>query len=232
MSLSARLSRPLLLLGALAVAGCGTTGIVPNLNISLLRLVNAAPSLPALDVTYGGTLLRSGLQPGTASSYLQVLASTARLVARPSGTTSAALVDTSLVLPTGIAQTIVFTGTPAAPRYLLLLDDPATGSPNRAALRLVHAATSGTAVDVYVTPIDQARAATPTVRALAVGRNSIYQSLPNGVYSVLVTPVGDTTTTLYSRDSLPLGVGNAATLVLADPATAGGPLGAILVADR
>lgn len=216
----------------MAAAGCSTSSSGPTTPIGYLRLVHASPVLPSLDVTLGGTSVVTAFAFGTNSGYYQTAASTSQLVARPAGTTLAATTDTAVAVPADSARTVIFTGTQAAPRTLILSDTLQAATGGQVQLRFVHAITGIGAVDVYLTPIGTARSTTPAVAGLTYTARSPYTLQAPGIADLLVTAAGDTTTKIYARPAISLGSGGIGTIVLTASGQAGAPGSAIFLADQ
>jgi hypothetical protein len=155
-----------------------TLGSAAALNsiVSATRLVNAAPGVPAANVTVDQTTI-AGVAYGTSSAYQQVQSGTPTATFAATATPSTTLISGSLLLPPGGASTIVLFGASGAQQGFALQDFnllPVT--PGNARLRVVNLESGGTGV---ITLLNGAL----VVGALASGQPSLYFELPPAAYN-------------------------------------------------
>jgi hypothetical protein len=182
------LSTGLLALGALLLAsGCGGGG-----SQAKLRVVNASPNTTGLDVLVDDKTVASGIGYGSNSDYLSVDSGSHHLQVEGSGTTNI-LLDQTLSFNSDSETTFLVTNFASSISAMVLTDNSTTPASGNATLRIVNAAPSLGAVDVYVvTPGADLVASTPVIRSLAFNAATDYQTLTAGSYEVVFTVPGST----------------------------------------
>lgn len=158
-------------------AGCGGGG---NANI---RLVNAVPSQPSLDMLIDSNNVASGVGYGTASGYSSVGSGSRHLQVEVSGTTTV-INDQTVSLGGGSNNTVLDTASGAT----VLTDNnsaPPSGDVN---IRAINAsATLGTA-DIYIVPSNaDISGINPTASNVAFESATSYQSDTAGSYTIIFT---------------------------------------------
>ena len=212
-----------LTMGALIVtSGCGGG------SQAKLRVMNASSNTAGVDVLIDGKSVASGVGYGSNSGYVSVDAGSRHLQIETSGTTNI-LLDQSLSLNGGMETTYVAANVAANISALVLSDDSTAPSSGDVMLRVVNAAPTLGSVDVYVvTPGADLNSSTPTIRSLAFGASTDYQTLTAGSYEVVMT-VPSSTFPLVDTGALNLATGENRTAVALD-GVAGG-FSATLLAD-
>jgi Domain of unknown function (DUF4397) len=196
---------------AIAVTGCNSgKGVTdPAVQFAMLRIVNLIPDASGpLNVTLDGNNFVSGLNFEGVTQYQQIDSGTRAIQVSVAGGASN-IITTSLSF-TGITNyTLVIYGPVAAATSLLVSDacpsnaqgvcaDP---GPGNFTLRVINAAASGAAVDVYVTaPGASLDAAAPNIAGVSVGTASAFSTPAAGNLEIRVTSSG-TKEVIY--DSVP-----------------------------
>lgn len=220
----------LALLGAVALGACDDDDPTAPATTAQLRVVHASPNAPNVDVLVDGAVALANVPYRAASSYLAVPAGTRELQVRAAGTTTT-VIDADAPLAAGSAYTVLATGLLANIAPLVLTDDLSAPAAGNARVRLVHAAPSAGAVDIYVTaPTADIAAAAPTLANVPFRAASDYLQVPAGTYRVRVTPTGTKTVAIDVEATLV--AGQVRTAVAVDAPGGGAPFGALLLADR
>ena len=178
----------ILLLGAMMLwVSCGTT------QHARVRLMDASPNAPNLDVLVDGKTVVTNGAYESASNYLKFNAGSRRFEVRATGTTTD-LIDTKQSLSGHKDYTFLVANFLASITTVLLTDDNSAPASGQLKVRLIQASPTAAAVDVYlVAPGTDITTVSPTVTNLAFGAVTPYQSLAAGSYEVFVTPTGTKT---------------------------------------
>jgi hypothetical protein len=211
---------------AAGLAGCQSiAGIQP---VSLVRVIDASPDAPPLDLYQNSSVGLYNIGFGTVSSYIPVAAGAYTHAVFIAGTQQQlAVVRGSLA--TG-SQYTVLAGNIAANLQLTVLQDQSTPAPpGQVALRILDQTTRDGAVDLYLLPSGSTLASlSPLVTGLSFARNTGYIEVPSGTYSIVVvasgTAPGGATSPIYTGSRAIYPSGSARTILLIDqqsPATSG-----------
>ena len=216
----------LVLATAAALAACGDSDnpVATPIANTTVRFFNAVNAL-ALDIAQNGTVLsgNGNIPFGTASPCIEVNDANPQLSIRAAGTTTD-LAGFTPAFSAGNTYTVLVTGTAASPVFTTLDDQFTPPGANTAGVRVINATTSasaGTGIwDIYVNP-----GATPgTPNATAVARNSAspFLTVPAGQTNTLRLTNAGQTVRLQDIAVPSLAAGTATSIVVTDPATAGG----------
>ena len=159
-----RIGGPAALAIALGVAACGSPTDTNNTGTAQVRLMNAAPGSPALDLLVGGTVILSGVQFEHASPLASLPAGTQMLAVRRSGE-SATLASRSLPVIPNAKYTVIVGGSLLSMTMTASMTiDTGLAKPDRANIRLINIssieppqdssqqAPPPVLLDVYITP--------------------------------------------------------------------------------
>jgi len=152
-----------------------------------IRVLHASPDAPAVDILVNGTVVIEALPYREYTEYLAVPAGAQEIRVNVTGTDTTVLRANPMVVA-GTDYTAIATGfaTPArtpALDLLLLRDDNTLATDNRVKLRVVHAAASAPAVDVYLTtPFETIRDKQPGLANVSFGGVSPYIPVPVSLY--------------------------------------------------
>jgi hypothetical protein len=205
---------------ALLVALSGCQAVVNNAPSSQVRVINASPDAPSLDLYQGGNPVAYNLGFGAVTSYVPVIPGTYTIAANSAGTRQA--VSSSRAALAASAQYTVLIGDVAGNlQQLILTDQNHPALPGQVSLRFIDQATRVPAVDIYLVPAGQKLTATsPTVTDIAFGANTGYLSVPTGAYTLAMLPTGtlpaSTTAPTYTGTQITYPSGAARTIVLID----------------
>jgi Domain of unknown function (DUF4397) len=173
---------------AVVLAGCqGVTGIQP---VAQVRVIDASPDAPAIDIYQNSqaSLYNAGF--GTVSSYIPIAAGTYSHTAFTAGTQQQ-LAQIRATLAAGSQYTLL-TGNIAANLQMALLKDQAFPAPTgQVALRFLGQATRSGPVDIYLLPAGfSLGGAAPIATGVNFGTNTGYINAPSGTYSIVAYPTG------------------------------------------
>ncbi|HEX8924858.1 MAG TPA: DUF4397 domain-containing protein [Terriglobales bacterium] len=195
-----------------------------------LRVVHASPDAPSVDVFVNGSSVLQNVAYETASSYLKVKAGTDKIEVKPTGSNTA-VISASPDLMSKKDYTVLAVNYVSSIEPLLLTDDNTPPASGNVKVRIVHAAPSAPAVDVYVTaPGADLLTATPVLTNVSFKGISSYLSVPAGSYEVRVTVAG-TKTVAIDSGSVSLAAGQIRTAVALDAPGGGAPFSAIVLPD-
>jgi Domain of unknown function (DUF4397) len=203
----------ILLLGATMLwLGCGT-------DHARVRLMDASPNTPNLDVLVGGKTVVTNGAYESVTSYLKFDSGTRHFEVRATGT-STDLIDTKATLAAHKDYTFLAVNalpiTPVMLVPLALIDDNSAPASGQVKVRLIQASPSAGSVDVYlVAPATDITTVSPTVTSLAYQVATSYQSVTAGSYEVFVTPTGSKAK-LFDSGTLTLTAGQIRTGVILD----------------
>jgi hypothetical protein len=220
------------LLAALtAIAAIGTlTGcqaIVSSAPQAHVRIINATPDAPRLDLYQDSNALGFNLDFGTVTSYIQVAPGAYNITANTAGTRQVLSAAKSTFTAAG--QYTVLIGNNAASLQQSVLADQSQPAPaGQTALRFINQATRAGAVDIYLVPAGQKiSTVTPLVTGIAFGANTGYLNVPAATYSLAMLGTGiipsSTSLATYSGPQVTYSPGAARTIILIDPPQASTP---------
>jgi hypothetical protein len=219
------------LLGALS----GCQAVVSNPPLTQIRVIDASPDAPGLDLYQGSNPLAYNLGFGTVTSYVPLAPGIYTITADSAGTKQA--VSSSRATLAASAQYTVLIGDVAASLQQLVLTDQSQAAPSgEVSLRFIDQATRVGAVDIYLVPAGQKlTAASPVVTGVAFGTNTGYLSIPTGAYTLVMVLTGtvpvSTTVATYSGTQITYPGGAARTIVLIDQQLLTAPGLQVITAD-
>ena len=215
--LAARLIAAVAILGTLT----GCQAIVSSAPEAHVRIINATPDAPRLDLYQDSNALAFNLDFGTVTSYIQLAPGAYNITANTAGTRQ--ILSTAKTTFTTAGQyTVLIGNTSASLQQLTLADQSQPAPPGQTALRFINQATRAGAVDVYLVPAGQkVNSVTPLVTGIAFGANTGYVNVPIGTYSFAILPAGtltsSTTIAPYTGPQVTYAAGAARTIILIDP---------------
>jgi hypothetical protein len=190
--------------------------------VSQVRVINASPDAPGLDIYQGSSALAHNLGFGTVTSYVAIAPGVSTIAADTAG--SKQQMTTTRGTFAAAAQYTVLIGDVAGDLSQTVLVDQSVPAPNgQISVRFLDEATRfSPGVDVYFVPAGSTAAAVSPVLTNAVfGTNSGYINVPVGTYTVVLLPTGTvpgaTTVPLYTGARMAYPAGAARTLILLDP---------------
>lgn len=202
---------------AAGLAGCQSiAGIQP---VSQVRIIDASPDAPALDIHQNSAAALYNIGFGTVTSYIPVTAGTYTHAAYTAGTQQQ-LAAVHGILAAG-GQYTVLAGNVAANLQMTVLKDQAFAAPaGQVALRFLNQSTHPGAVDIYLLSPDSALTSSPIVSSAAFGSNTGYINAPSGTYSIVAYPAGTNPAAsvlpAYTGNQVSYPGGSAHTIILID----------------
>lgn len=191
-----------LVLGTLLLAGCQSLEMSPD-NVAHVRVIAASPDIPAMDFYAGGEALAYGVEFGSASSYVPLLAGHVKLSAN-TASSAQALVKQKTNVVAGRQYTAIVTNVAANLQENIYPDQTQPAAPGQMELRVIDAATRAGSLDLYLVASDGKLPGTLPVRVgLTFGASTGYMEQPAGTYSLVVVATG--TVPVGSRPTLMTG---------------------------
>jgi len=198
----------------------GCQAIVSSTPEAQVRIIDATPDAPGLDIYQGSNALAYNLGFGTVTSYISLTPGTYTISADSAGTKQ--VLSSSKATFGASSQYTVLIGNSAASLQQLTLTDQSQPAPSgQIALRFIDQATRIGAVDIYLIPAGQKlTAAAPLITGILFGVNTGYVNIPTGVYSIVMLPSGtvpiSTTVATYTGPQITYSGGAANTIILID----------------
>lgn len=196
-----------------------------------VRVVHASADAPQVNVWLDGNAAFQGLSFKDYTDYTPVPPGT-HTVALALTSTGAVALQQSFVLAPGGTYTFYAVGL-AAKGTLAIIgtgDDPTTPAAGNTKVRVVHAASTAPAVDVYATAPFAALPDAPLLSNVPFAASSGYLTVPAGTYQARVTPTG-TKTVAIDSGRLPLTGATTRTIVAVDPKVDGGSFSFLVLDD-
>ncbi|MCU1251868.1 MAG: hypothetical protein JWQ49_4897 [Edaphobacter sp.] len=220
---AARLIAAVAILGMLT--GCGA--IVSSAPEAHVRIINATPDAPRLDLYQDSNALAFNLDFGTVTSYIRLTPGAYNITANTAGTRQVLSTAKTTFTTTG-QYTVLIGNTAASLQQLTLADQSQPAPPGQTALRFINQATRTAAVDIYLIPAGQKiSAVNPLVSGIAFGANTGYVNIPTGTYSLAMllagTITGSTTIATYTGPQVTYSAGAARTVILIDSSPVNAP---------
>jgi hypothetical protein len=211
------------LIAAIAILGTltGCQAIVSSAPEAHVRIINATPDAPRLDLYQDSNALAFNLDFGTVTSYIQLAPGAYNITANTAGTRQVLSTAKTTFITSG-QYTVLIGNTAASLQQLTLADQSQPAPPGQTALRFINQATRASAVDIYLVPAGQkVNAVTPLVTGIGFGANTGYLNVPIGTYSLAMLPAANvaagTTIATYTGPQVTYSAGAARTIILIDP---------------
>ena len=201
----------------------GCQSITGNPSLSQVRIIDASPDAPGIDVYQGTSVLAYNLGLGTVTSYVPIAPGTYPVIVDTAGTRQQLVTAAGTFLNN--AQYTVLVGNYAATLQELILKDQSQPAPTGdISIRIIDQSVKTGAVDIYLVPSGSTLAnALPFMTDVAFNTNSGYNNIPSGTYTLVVVPTGTkiatATSTLYTGPAVGYPGGSARTVVLYDNLT-------------
>jgi hypothetical protein len=173
---------------AAVLTGCqGMSGVQP---VSQVRVIDASPDAPAIDIHQNFATGLYNIGFGTVSSYIPIAPGAYTHTAYIAGTRQRlATVQASFV--DGGQYTVLTGNTAAALQMSILRDQSTPAPPGQVALRVLNQTTGPGEFDLYLLPAGSpVTALIPLAPHTSFGANTGYINAPSGTYSLLAFPTG------------------------------------------
>jgi Domain of unknown function (DUF4397) len=216
-----------------ALTGCGA--IANSAPEAHVRIINATPDTPRLDLYQDSNSLAFNLDFGTVTSYVHVSPGAYTITANTAGTRQV-LSSSKTAFTTAGQYTVLIGNIAASLQQVTLTDQSQPAPPGQTALRFINQATRTGAVDIYLVPAGQRiSAVSPLVSGIGFGANTGYLNVPIGTYSVAIFPTGitpgGTTFGVYAGPQIAYSAGSARTVILIDQSLVTTPGLRVITAD-
>ena len=213
----------------------GCQNITGNPSLSQLRIIDASPDAPGIDIYENNAVLAYNLGLGTITSYVPIVPGVYNIAVDAAGTRTQLTTSRASLATNG--QYTVLVGDNLASLGETVLQDQTTPAPSgQISLRVVDQSTRAGSVDLYLIPtgltITNVR---PILQSVSFGTNTGYFDVPAGTYTLAALPAGtvptSTTTSSYTGASVSYSGGSARTFVLIDQQLITTPGLQVVVAD-
>ena len=198
----------------------GCQGIVSSPTLSQIRIIDASPDAPGLDIYQNSAALVYNLGFGTITSYVPVDPGTYTISADAAGTQQVLTTAKGTFVASG--QYTVLIGNISASLQETVLKDQGQAAPSgQIALRFIDQATRVSPMDVYLVPSGQKfTAVTPLITNISFSTNTGYLNIPTGTYTIVMVPTGtvptSSTVATYTGSQVTYTGGSASTIILID----------------
>ncbi|MDQ2780532.1 MAG: DUF4397 domain-containing protein [Pseudomonadota bacterium] len=210
------------------LAACGQVADVSKAHV---RLVNASPAYPQLDLYVDNELRSSAVGYGVDSGTLDIAPGKAASELRRSGETGTVISFTPS-LSRDKDYTLLAYGREGALQTVLLDENNSEPDTGKARLRVINAAPDAGPVDVFVTtPGQRITDASPLQANAAVGTLGSFVTVDSGTRQLRVTATGSRTDVRLDIPNLVLSSKQVATIVIA-PGPGGVLLQALVITER
>jgi hypothetical protein len=171
----------LIVAAALLTIGCGGGGS------SKIRFMNASPNSPSFNVLIDGKTVLNGLGFGYGTSYMSVSSGSRLLEFQPVGTTNDT-VKMSVNIGSGTNNTFMLQGFLNAIKGIPYVDNQTAPAAGIAQVRVINAAASVSAVDIYLVPSGTDPTQVPATKSnVQLGGDTGYINETAGPYVVFFT---------------------------------------------
>jgi hypothetical protein len=202
----------------LPLAGCAV--VTGSSNSAQIRIIDASPNAPGLDVYAGTDVLAYNLGLGTITSYIPITPGNYGILVDIDGTRTQ-LVSAAATVQAGNQYTALIGNYLNSIQELILKDQTTAAPSGQIDVRFIDESVRGGAFDVYLVPsgstITQVKA---VLTDITFNTNTGYMSVPAGTYTVVAVPTGTvptaTSTSLYTGRSVTYSSGAARTIVFLD----------------
>jgi hypothetical protein len=203
---------------AIVLSGC--QGIVASQSGSQVRIIDASPDAPGIDIYQNNAAIAYNLGFGTITSYVPIDPGVYTTTATVAGTKQ--VLSSSKGTFVTATQYTVLIGNSAASLQQLTLKDQSNAAPSgQIALRFIDQATRIGALDIYLVPPGKKLTdVTPVVTNINFNVNTGYLNIPTGTYTLVMVPTGtipsSTTVATYIGAQITYTGGSASTVILID----------------
>ncbi len=198
----------------------GCQGIVNSPTASQVRIIDASPDAPGLDIYQNNVAIAYNLGFGTITSYVPIDPGTYTTNATQAGTKQV-LSTNKATFTTGSQYTILIGNVAASLQQLTLKDQAQPAPSGQIALRFIDQATRIGSLDAYLVPAGKKLTdVTPVSTDLTFNVNTGYLNIPTGTYTLVLLPAGtvptSTTVATYTGPQVTYTQGSATTIILID----------------
>ncbi len=198
----------------------GCQAVVSSPTASQVRVIDASPDAPGLDMFENNSVIAYNLGFGTVTSYISTDPGNATISANIAGSKTA--LASAKGTFTASSQYTVLIGNFAADLQELILKDQSQAAPSgQVSIRIIDQATRIGAIDIYLVPSGQkVTAITPIITNVVFPTNTGYLNVPTGTYTLVIVPTGtvptSSTVATYTGAQVTYTGGSVTTIVLID----------------
>ena len=180
----------------------GCQSITGNPSLSQVRIIDASPDAPGVDVYQDSSVLAYNLGLGTVTSYVPIAPGSFTINVDTAGTKQKLVASTGSFLRNG--QYTVLVGNFAASLQETILTDQTIPAPaGTVSLRFLDASVRAGAIDLYLVPKGSTLVDTTSLLTnVLFNMNTGYLNVPTGTYTLVALPAGTVptakTATLYT----------------------------------
>lgn len=211
----------------LAIAGCAAS----ETKSAHVRIVNASPDAPPLDVFFDGELLEENLGYSEASKYQEIDVGRKDISVSPT-LSKDSIIDISAEFEEGKDYTLVVSDVLSKIQMIVYLDDNTTPDLGDVKIRVINAAPSAPKVDIYLTRRgEDISDKDPSESNLSFTRKSRYFDKGESEYQIRATTAG-TKTVIVDTGGFDLISGDIRTVLLLDVDGGGKPILSSILKDK
>lgn len=175
--------------GILAIL-TGCQAMVNPTSTAQVRVIDASPDAPGIDLYQGSNGVAYGLGFGDVTSYVPIAPGVSTLSAATFGTHQV-LSFTKPTLAAAHQYTVLIGNTAGGLQQFTLEDQNKPAPAGQTALRFLDEATRTGPVDVYLVPSGHSLVTVdPILTNVTFGANTSYRNIPSGTYTLVVLPAG------------------------------------------
>ena len=198
----------------------GCQAIVTSTPQSHVRIIDASPDAPGLDIYEGSTAVAYNLGFGTLTSYITFNPGDYTILAETAGSRQA-LTSSKTTFAPSVQYTVLIGNAAASLQQSILTDQSQAAPTGQISLRFIDQATRVGAVDIYLVPAGQKlTAVTPLLTGVVFNTDPPYLNIPTGAYTLVMVPAGTIPTSktvpTYTGPQVTYPAGSARTIVLID----------------
>jgi hypothetical protein len=198
----------------------GCQSIAGTTSISEVRILDASPDAPGLDIYQGSSALAYNLGLGTITSYVPISPGNYTIVINNAGTRQQ-LVTANGVFLGGGQYTVLVGNYSSSMQEIILRDNTLPAPSGEVNIRFIDQSTRAGLMDLYFIPAGSTIATVrPVLTGVAFNANTGYFTVPTGTYTLVAVPAGTVptakSTTLYTGAAIAYASGSSRTVVLLD----------------
>ncbi len=168
----------------------GCQAMVSNSSAAQVRVVDASPDAPGIDLYQGSDGVAYNLGFGAITSYVPTAPGVYTFSAATAGTHQVLSFAKPTLAPTS-QYTVLIRNIAGNLQQLTLKDQNQPAPAGQTALRFLDEATRSGPVDIYLVPSGRSLVTvSPMLTNIAFGANTGYQTIPSGTYTLVVLPAG------------------------------------------
>jgi len=214
--------------------GCQTIAS-SNASGSQVRIIDASPDAPGLDIYQNTSVVAYNMGFGTITSYVPITPGIYTISADTAGSRQV-FSSSKATFGANQQRTVLIGNVATSLETLVLLDQSSPAPSGEVSVRIIDQATRLGGVDVYLVPDGQKiTAVNPLVTNVSFSTNTGYLNIPTGSYTLVLLPTGTvptvTTVAAYTGADITYPAGSARTVILLDQILLNNPGFQVIIAD-